>query len=161
MIFFCVPTDFSENSIELLKNLNESHKNKKVCEVYGNLNPSKFGSGRHDKFLPKISLNQLESYINGLKKVDIEFNYTLNNLCFNNLETLQEGKKKIFEFIEILWNIGVEKITVANPYVLNFINSHFPDIKITASSIAHINSLMKVKEFMKIWLLDILACPID
>ena len=140
MVNYCIPSDFNISSILYLKSLNLKHKDKKIYETYGCLNPSAFGSARNSYFLPEINIYKLKEYVLELQKHNINFNYTLNNISCGGIESSKAGRKKIFDFLENLFDIGINQFTIANPYILDFIRTHFPKIEIILSTVMQIDS---------------------
>ncbi|WP_026891194.1 U32 family peptidase [Lacrimispora aerotolerans] len=143
---FCISTDFLLKTISQLSELDKIKENK-IKEVFGNITPSIFSSGRSELYLPKCNIEELAIYISYAHKHGIEFNYTLNGICMSNQEFDSCGYKKLLNFVSDLIDIGVDRFTISSPVLMNILSTHFKNIKITASAICQINSLSMARDY--------------
>lgn len=143
---FCLPANFKINEIEKYKLFESLHKGNFIEEVYGSINcGSPIGSGRGVLLNENYGLQNLKEYIAELHKNQIKFNYTINASCIGDVEMNNEGISLIIEFIELLLEQQVDKLTISSPFLIELIGKKFPEVIITASSIMNINSLKKAK----------------
>ncbi len=151
MKYFSVPADFKEQTIHDLYLLNKTYKDNRVHEVYGQLTEGTLiNSGRMVNFLPSIDLKQLEDYVRLLKKKDINFNYTLNPACFGNFEFSEKGISDISDFLSTLYEIGITKLTLTSPALMEIATAHKYSFDIKASAICEINSAHKAAFYKKL-----------
>lgn len=146
MPIFTIPADFKPDSI---KEIVESNKRWKyqVKESYGSLRNSEIGSGRKYFELPNISYDELKEYVETCKKNNIVFNYTLNLSCYDNKEFTEEGKRYLLNHIKKLVDCGITQFTVAMPSLVELLDKHFPQVKVTLSVITGIDSLSKMERY--------------
>ena len=144
-----VPTDFSEDFIDELDKINKSDFKNKISEVYGCLPRSIIGSLRPSKMLPQVSINGLKRHVEKVHTANLEFNYTLNSLWINELENTIFGRKKIIDHISELVNCGIDRFTIALPFLARIVRHHFPKIKISASIVANVSNLFMFKQWVE------------
>ncbi len=151
MRYFSVPADFKERTIDELALLNDSYEENRVHEVYGQLTEGTLiNSGRMVSFLPSIDFKQLEDYVRLLRKREINFNYTLNPACFGNFEFSEKGIRDIDEFLCTLYEIGIKKLTLTSPALMEIALANKYTFDIKASAICEINSVHKAAFYKKL-----------
>ncbi len=146
-MYFSVPADFNIATIKKLKELEEKYPKNRVREVFGNISGSKWPSGhgflRSQRYAE--SLAQLKEYVSEANKHGIDFNYTFNASCLENGDILSDPLEEILTYIGRLVEIGVKRITLASPALIIATHKRFPELKITASAITHVDSVIKSK----------------
>lgn len=144
MMYFSVPADFKKETIDKYYQLNQTHKNHRVIETYGNITSGYFlGSGRSLDSLPGIDFFQLRDYIKYSKKKNIEFNYTVNPSHMGNKEFTRKGAQDMVHFLEELSGIGVRCLTIALPSLFEIVKSLGFEFEIKASVICQITNVDK------------------
>lgn len=129
---FKVPAIFDKKYIDALKKLNDNHENSQIIETYGCLPYDEIGSSRVGTQLPQIDYNTLKDYIAYSKQNGIDFNYIMNTTCHGTLSNT-ELNKILHKQIELLKKAGVDNITVGTPYLMEFLKTNYPEIKVIAS----------------------------
>ena len=150
MNFFKVGINFDFNLIPLFKELNEKYEGKgKIIEVYGSDRAHASLAARPDFRLPDVSSEDIKKYVRELKELGIMFNYTMNSIFpYGSKKELLEHKQEVINFVKWLEDIGVYRITVANPIMLEIIrNEAKSNIKIEMSTIAHIDTVTQIKYY--------------
>ena len=151
MKIFSVPADFETKSIEKYARINEGKKGAVIKETYGQLTEGYIhNSGRATGIIPDVGMRDLEKYVDFSLKKGIVFNYTINAACFGNLEFSDTGIKQIKELITDLKNIGVENLTLTTPGIIELVRAIAPNMKIKASAICQINSVQKMKHYLRL-----------
>lgn len=126
--------------------LNEKYNGKaKVIETYGSLPFSFIPTGRLPKKLPSVDNSTLEKHISLLHKHDIKINYLMNASCMGGFEGTYDGIKQLKSFLSYLSDIGVDIITVANPFIIDLISNNFNKMKANVSTILGISSYHQAK----------------
>lgn len=116
MKYFNVPADFKKETIDAYVRLNNTYKDTRVIETYGNITLGKnFGSGRVLSQLPRVDLLDLREYIEYSGRNGIEFSFTLNAPYIGNIEFTREGVLRIKEFLRDLHEVGISSIIIALP----------------------------------------------
>ncbi len=132
-------TNFDNDLIEKIKKY-------PVYEVYGKLKYDCIGGGRPDNTLADIDKNIFENHVKKVRESGIRFNYLLNGSCLSNNEQNVEWQENFKNFLGYLKNIGVNALTVTNPYILVFVKKYFSnDFKIRVSTFACIDSYTKAR----------------
>lgn len=139
---FSVPTNWQE---DLLEGLAAKKNTSEIKEVYGKLALDAVGGGRLASALAMVSKKAAKEHIRQLHNQGLKFNYLLNALCLDNLEFTRWGQRKLRHLLDWLVEIGVDSVTVANPYIAIWIKKNYPDIPLTASAMANINSVNRAK----------------
>lgn len=137
-MYFSVATNFDNDLIDQIKAMN-------VTELYGKLTRDFVGGGRSSYMLRKTSAKKLIKHIQYAKKNGLGFNYLLNAACLSNQETTTSGKKKIYDLLDFVSEIGATSTTVSNPLLLKIIKSSFPHLKVRISVFAQVDHILKAK----------------
>ena len=117
-----------------------------VYEVYGKLKHDYIGGGRPDNTLSNIDKEKFENHVKKVRKAGIRFNYLLNGSCLANVEQDPNWQYQVKEFLIYLKSVGVNALTITNPYILMFVKKHFKDdFKVRLSTFACIDSYTKAK----------------
>ncbi|MFC2024374.1 U32 family peptidase [Chloroflexota bacterium] len=136
-----VPANWDKELIPPLSQLDAD------IETYGVLPTSMLGSGGSGPNVPQLTYKQTENYIRLAHSAGLTFNYLLNSPCMNNMEWHEDTHHELLQHLEWLCDIGVERITVAIPYLLELVKHQFPQLKVEVSTIAHVNSVARAKSF--------------
>ena len=147
MNFYKVGTNFDLALLDGLNRLNQEYSNSKVIEVYGSDRQTANLSARPDFRLPLLDKKQIEEYVKKAAEYGIKFNYTLNSFFpYGSKREFIEHIDDIKYIINFLEEIGVYRITVANPILLELIrNVIHSDINIELSTCAHIDAITQIK----------------
>jgi len=135
---YMISTNFQDDLIPHLKRYG-------VSEVYGKLPEDCIGGGRPSHILPQIDREQLSSHVARLHENNIDFNYVLNAVNMDNREFTRAGKDTIHELLEFLTEAKTNSVTVAIPFLFEFIKKYYPHFAIHTSSFAMVNSPEKAQ----------------
>ncbi len=105
------------------------------------------GSGGSGPNIPKMNLEEAGDYIHKAQVAGLDFNYLLNAPCMNNMEWHEATHRALLQHIETLSDMGVRRVAVAIPYLIELIKSQFPHISVEVSTIAHVNSVARARFF--------------
>jgi len=144
MPVFCVPADFKMTSVSEFSARNQGW-DIPVAEVYGSVRTSKFGSGRRPSVLPEVGEDDFGAYLRHCQQRGMEYNYTLNFSCLDNREFTEEGRKELIDYLTGLVDKGVSRFTVALPTVVGLLSQLFPEIPVTVSVIASVDTVNKAE----------------
>lgn len=132
-------TNFEDDLIEQIKEY-------PVYEIYGKLKNDYIGGGRPDNTLDNLDIKRFEEHVKKVRDAGIRFNYLLNGSCLSNNEQDENWQEKLKEFLTYLRDVGVNSLTVTNPYILMFVKKYFKDeFKVRISTFACIDSYSKAK----------------
>jgi len=132
-------TNFDDDLIDQIKDY-------PVYEIYGKLKHDYIGGGRPDNTLNDIDKERFEKHVKKVRSAGIRFNYLLNGSCLSNNEQNTKWQKELIEFLTYLKSVGVNALTITNPYILMLVKKHFKnDFKIRISTFACIDSYTKAK----------------
>jgi len=109
---------------------------------YGQISEEAFGGGRSN--IGKYDQENLKKFVEEIKRNSIKFNYILNGNCFSNLEFTDDVKRKLYNKLQWLEEIGVHMVTFSNPFFIKFCKKYFPNLKISLSVIARVNDLKQL-----------------
>jgi collagenase-like PrtC family protease len=135
-----VATNFDDRLIELIRGY-------PVFEVYGKLPSDLIGGGRASLMLGPLSAKQLRRHIEIAHRRGIQFNYLLNASCLDNIELTRKGRQRIYRMLQWLRDLEVDAVTVAIPFLLEFIKHHFPHFKVRVSVFAEADHVLNVKHW--------------
>lgn len=117
-----------------------------VYEIYGKLKNDFIGGGRPDNTLVKVEKERFEQHVKKVRDAGIKFNYLLNGSCLSNNEQDIAWQDKLKDFLNYLKSVGVNALTVTNPYMLQFVKKYFSkDFTVRVSTFACIDSYEKAK----------------
>ncbi|PJI06514.1 MULTISPECIES: U32 family peptidase [Clostridium] len=132
------------NFIEKLSNY------KSVVNVFGTITNSTVGGGRNPDGLTTITKSDIEEAVQKSHENNIEFNYLMNSSCMGNREFTHDTYMKIIECLDWLDSIGVDWVTIANPYIIDICKNRHPRIKVSLSSFAMVESVQRAKFYDEI-----------
>ena len=117
-----------------------------IYEMYGKMKNDFIGGGRPNDELVNIETERFEKHVKKIRNAGIKFNYLLNGSCLANKEQDIDWQKKFKNFLEYLSNVGVNALTVSNPFILQFVKKYFKDkFTVRVSTFACIDSYSKAK----------------
>lgn len=132
-------TNFDDNLIDKIKEY-------PIYEMYGKMKNDFIGGGRPSNTLIDIEKVKFEQHVKKVRDAGIKFNYLLNGSCLSNKEQDYQWQQKFKSFLEYLSNVGVNALTVTNPFILQFIKKYFKnDFTVRVSTFACVDSYEKAK----------------
>lgn len=138
----------------IFSNLPQSDLIDEVFGIHQSITPI-IGNGR--TFIFKKSENSLSNVVKNAREQGIGFNYLLNSSCIG--PTFQNGGlPNLFDFLSQIENTGVQAVTIAEPFLIKFIKTNFPNLKVYASTILQIDSAEKAKYFEELGVDKIIIC---
>ena len=151
MKYYSVPADFKTETLDRYCELGDKYPDCKVIETYGQITIGNFlGSGRAGDLIPEVDLDELSTYVVNSKKRGIDFNYTLNATCLSNREFTAAGIKEITSFLNTVYEMGINKITIAMPSLIELINLSKYKFEIKASTLCQVINANKAISFKKL-----------
>ncbi|MFA6931885.1 MAG: U32 family peptidase [Lentisphaeria bacterium] len=111
-----------------------------VEEVYGKFADDKISGGRPRYLATPLSDADLQRYIQLLEKHGIRFNYLLNGSCFGNQEWTRTWQKRLMALLVKLGNMGVRRLTVSTPFLLELLKRRFPEFKVRVGIYAQVDT---------------------
>ena len=143
---FKVGCNFDFELINKVADLNEKYKGKaEVKEFFASPSSAAPMTARPDWRLPNISDKDFEKYVQLSLDKGILFNVVLNSIQpFMSKPSMVNHKEYIQNYVKWLENIGVYRITFANPMMAMFIRE-VSNIELEASCILHIDTPTQMK----------------
>ena len=111
-----------------------------VDEMYGKLPGDGVGGGRPRYLATPLSESGLRRYIRLLDQHGIAFNYLLNGACFGNHEWTRAWQKKVTALLAKLGEMGVRRVTVAAPFLLELVKRRFPEFMVKVGIYAQVDT---------------------
>ena len=145
---FKVGCNFDPAIIEKAAELNEKYKGKAVIkEWFGSDAANHLVTARPKWRLPDISSKDFEKFVRDSLDKGIVFNYTMNSIQpYGSKKEMVAHKHEIQALVKHLEDIGVYRITFANPMMGMFIRE-VSDIELELSTIAHLDTVTQAKYF--------------
>lgn len=132
-------TNFDNNLIDKIKKY-------PIYEVYGKLNIDLIGGGRPTNYLKELDKITFEDHVKKVREAGINFNYLLNSACLENLNQDRNWIDNIIDFLNYLKSVGVNHLTICNPYLLELVKKYYKDdFVVRISSFACIDTYLKGK----------------
>jgi collagenase-like PrtC family protease len=148
MAIFSVPADFRRESLLTYAEQNPGW-DIPVGEVYGSLRSSHIGSGRRFDMLPDTDRETFGAYLRLCGQLGFEYNYTLNTNCLGNQDFTADGRRTMAAFMTELVEAGAARFTVALPTLIMLLEAAFPEIPVTVSVIAGVDTLSKAQFYSR------------
>jgi collagenase-like PrtC family protease len=146
MRYFCLPSDFKEETINSYQEINCKYNHSMIIETYGQLTcENTFEFTRSDRQTPDVDREKLEKYVNYSYKRGIQFNYTHDSSYMADEELTLAGYKKTQDFFHTLQEMGISSITLTLPSLMEICKYAAPSLNIRASASCQINSPIKAK----------------
>lgn len=143
-VFADSPDSFPKQIAEL----NAKYDNS-VTELYSSLRSSQYAlpTARPDFRLRDVDIVYLEKYVRACNDNDIAFNYTANAPMFGDLAEISAKYDSIVTYLKRLEDIGVKRITIANPILLQIVceNSKLDVELSTILNVTQPSGLIKLK----------------
>lgn len=111
-----------------------------VDEVYGKFPADGINGGRPRYLATPLSETDLRSYIRLLDCHGIAFNYLLNGSCFGNREWTRPWQKKVTALLTKLGDMGVSRVTISTPFLLELVKQRFPEFKVRVGIYAQVDT---------------------
>ncbi|MEK4998156.1 peptidase U32 family protein [Paenibacillus sp. FSL H7-0918] len=105
------------------------------------------GSGRSAAAMPISTRSDIEQAVKRAHMYNKEFNYLMNSSCLGNREYEDEGYRQIVDQMDWAAEIGVDWITLANQLLVDICRRRHPEIKVSLSSFAVVESVERAKYF--------------
>lgn len=146
-----IPANFEDKEfLYKVRDLNNKYEDSgKVIETYGSLPSGFLGNAFPSKELPNIDLRSIETYIKKSKECEIGFNYTMNSIWHNGIEFEKDRKVDIYAEVKKLVDLGIERFTVATPFLVSFFEYNFPKIKVDLSINLDASSIRRISRWKK------------
>ena len=111
-----------------------------MTEVYGKFPVDAVGGGRPSYMGTPLTSSDLAAYVSILNRHNIAFNYLLNSSCLGNREWSRRWQKKLLRLLDRLGSMGIRRLTVSTPYLLERIKAAFPEFYVKAGIYAQIDT---------------------
>ncbi|MBQ8292927.1 MAG: U32 family peptidase [Bacilli bacterium] len=141
---------FNDEYINFIEKINNSSVHK-IVEVYGSIRELSYLSARPKDRVPDISRDEFKKYLNKLKDISVDFNYTLNSTDIGSKEDIFKNTEEIKEFIKFLIDAGVKIFTISLPILAKFIREISSSVQIELSTIIKLESVSQITIWKKIF----------
>ena len=127
--------------LESIIKINKEYEKGKIVisELYGSLRNKHIPllSARADYRIPECDIEDFKKYVQKARENDIEINYTCNAPLVNSVHEIFAAEEEYAKWFIFLEEIGVNRVTVANPLLLGIIDKYAFKLKIEISTIMH------------------------
>ncbi len=111
-----------------------------VHEVYGKLPSDGLGGGRPRYMAAAMGWDSLAAYVARLRRHGIAFNYLLNAACHGNREWSRWWQQKLRRVLGRLEDMGVSRLTVSTPFLLERIKRLHPSFHVRVGIYAQVDT---------------------
>jgi len=129
---------------------NDSKLRTDVYDLYGTSDMSFTGSGRPFFLMAKRDKSEIENFIRRVHDLNLKFTWLWNGECLGYFKFNSKEQTKALKELDWLDDMGVEYLTVTDPYLANFAKNYHPNLKLKVSVIAEVNSLTRALEWEEI-----------
>lgn len=136
---------------DLLDEINDNPELKNVAfDLYGTKDRGFTGSGRPFFLMPKKKMSEREAYINRVHDIGLKFTWLWNGLCVGYNKYNSEEQSNALKELDWLEDLGVEYLTVVDPYLAKFVKYHHPKINVKVSLISEITSISRAYDWQEL-----------
>jgi collagenase-like PrtC family protease len=134
-----------------------AHRAERINDVYFAANPRVVASGRHriDAVAPRAFVREIDELMARLRSLGIKGNVLVNPTCLGDGYT---DASPILSHLSDLQEVGVTMVTVTDLNLAHLVRRHLPELEISASTSALINSSVKAKLWHDVCAVDDI-CP--
>ncbi|OGV61117.1 MAG: peptidase U32 [Lentisphaerae bacterium GWF2_50_93] len=111
-----------------------------VEEVYGKFPADGVSGGRPRYMSSPVSGKALRNYVGLLSRHGIAFNYLLNGSCMGNREWTRAWQKNLMKLLDSLGGMGIKRLTISTPYLLELVKKRFPEFKVKVGIYAQVDT---------------------
>lgn len=147
MLEFAIATPWDDAFLSGLSELNRGQVHSRFGEIFGAYRESLTGGGRPSFRLPDITAERFERHVRQTRKLGLRFNYVMNAPDFAGRERDPEWRRRLLGFLEYLASHRVDKLTIANPFLLKIVKQEFPNFGITLSLIAGVATVTQARQY--------------
>jgi collagenase-like PrtC family protease len=144
---YAIPTNWSEALLEQLISLNRAHHSMRFAEIYGAHQTSITGHGRPAYRVPRVEPEDFERHVRSVREAGLRFNYVMNAPGFGGQEQDSGWLRNVSGFLKYLAECGVSGVTIAHPFLLQFVKREFPDFRLSVSLIARVDTVEAARKF--------------
>lgn len=116
-----------------------------VDEVYGKFPADGISGGRPRYMATPVSQSALRDYVQLLDRHGIAFNYLINGSCMGNREWTGSWQRKIMSLLGKIQDMGVRRLTVSTPYLLELVKKRFPEFRVRIGIYAQVDTPSRAK----------------
>lgn len=128
--------------IELIQKANSIN----LIECYfGTASQNPVGSGRPVSQMANVDRRGIEGAVRLAHSAGKKFNYLVNAACMGNMEYTGKKLNQIIEQFDWLVSAQVDMVTLANPVLIDLCRKRYPNLKISVSSFAMVDSIEAAK----------------
>ena len=116
-----------------------------VDEVYGKFPADGISGGRPRYMATPVSKGAMLDYVRLLDKHGIAFNYLINGSCMGNREWTGSWQRKIMSLLGKIQDMGIRRVTVSTPFLLELVKKRFPEFKVRVGIYAQVDTPSRAK----------------
>lgn len=154
MAVFRIPCNWDPALIDALEGID-------VADIFGMLPSHVAGGGRPSAAVPKVEKDAAVQFIRAARDKGFSFNYLFNAPCMDALEFTDAWRREFLEHLDWAVDAGADAVTVAVPYLIEIIHKRHPDLHISVSSYARVNSIRRAQYFRELGAGEIILDPIS
>ena len=94
---------------------------------------------RNSLNLPSVAKEEAAAFIRSAEEEGIKFVYVMNATCLGNREMSEEGRWEILQRCQWLVESGGVGVISANPFVMEMVKEHFPQLELHVSVLARVD----------------------
>lgn len=144
---YSIATSWSDSLLRELVLLNQAHCRARFSEVYGAHRTSITEHGRPAYRLPQVEPEAFERHVSCARQLGLRFNYVMNAPGFGGREQDPGWLREVSNFLEYLSGCGVSGVTIAHPFLLQFVKREFSGFRLNVSLIAGVDTVAAARKF--------------
>lgn len=155
MYEFSVPMPFDMGQLDMLAAINKEVDKSKITCVYNALPINAVDlCGYEQARVRNSKINSFEDMlplIEHAKELGFHFVYLINSPDTFDGEEFEQNKEKLNSLCEKLLKYGVGDVRVASTYLIEYLQKHYPEIKVRCSTSMEYTSLKQYNNLLKMY----------
>lgn len=115
----------------------------KIDEVYLSVKNSRFGSGRN--YVHEVDISEIARQVEIARKHKVHISPAFNTVCFGAQKFNDSFRNEFTNLIGDLREVGIDRLIISDPYIMEIVRDKFPDMKIIVSVFSEVDSINRLK----------------
>jgi len=115
----------------------------RIAEVYLSVENTRFGSGRN--FVHEVDIPEIARQVSFAGKYNVKISLAFNTVCFGKKKFCRSFQQDLRHLMRELESIGIDRIIVSDPYIMEIIMDEVPEVKIIVSVFSEVDSINRLE----------------
>jgi len=140
-----IPDNNDPELINIVRKLSKTNYKHKITGMYGRPTKANFVSSGRGSTFPFLSNSQLKKKVKELRKLEIEYEYSLNTTLPEDRK--KSTKNKLIKLLKWLEKSSIKNVTMTNMGMINLAERYCPNVNVTISFFSRVEDLDTLEQF--------------